>query len=50
MCAGLAGRVTLATKYGSTHLRMKRHLVVLSAIIANYVEAFRAIVGIDRFL
>jgi hypothetical protein len=39
----LAGRMALATKHGPSNLWMERDLIMLTAIIANYIEAFRRV-------
>jgi hypothetical protein len=45
----LAGGMTFAAQYGAADLRMEWNLVVLSAIVANDIEALRGFVAHDSF-
>jgi len=41
--------VALATQYGATDLRLKRDVIVLAAMVADYLKTFRRTVTLSGF-
>jgi hypothetical protein len=38
--------MTLTAEHGPAHLRLERHLVMLAAVVANYLELLRRILAV----
>ena len=48
-CTRPAGLVTLTAKDAAAHLWLKRHLVVLAAMVANYLKTLRRVTALAGF-